>query len=165
MVSARQLVSPMAIDSQARNTVSYIQKADERGQEANTKADIECWCGNTPPSLSLFFPEVDKKCTFTCPADTTQACGGNGGFISVFYDSLNFSPGNSTNSTTQTPSVVPSVGAFSSVGCYTEATTGRALTGSSYANNNMTVESCAAFCGGFTWFGVEYARECKLLHT
>jgi len=76
----------------------------------------------------------------------------------------------STTSTTTTsptptggPSVVPSVGSFSSVGCYTEATTGRALTGNSYANNSMTVESCAAFCSPFIWFGVEYARECKFL--
>ncbi len=26
----------------------------------------------------------------------------------------------------------------------------------------MTLEVCAAFCDGFTYFGTEYGRECKL---
>ena len=54
-----------------------------------------------------------------------------------------------------------SIGAYSYVGCYTEATTGRALSGKTYANDNMTVEICYAQCVGFTWFGLEYHRECE----
>lgn len=45
-------------------------------------------------------------------------------------------------------------------GCYTEATNMRALTGSSYFDDLMTVEKCANACVGFKYFGVEYGREC-----
>jgi iron transport multicopper oxidase len=73
-----------------------------------------------------------------------------------------------STSTTASPTqtgliIVPSVGAYSYVDCYTEATTGRALSSKTYANDSMTIESCAAFSLGYTWFGVEYQRECKFL--
>jgi hypothetical protein len=47
-------------------------------------------------------------------------------------------------------------------GCWTESTTGRALPSTTFANDSMTLEACAAFCRGFSMFGVEYGRECKL---
>lgn len=53
------------------------------------------------------------------------------------------------------------VGTYSSLGCYTEATQGRALTGAAYFENNlMTLEYCAEKCTGFTYWGVEYGVEC-----
>ena len=45
-------------------------------------------------------------------------------------------------------------------GCYTEATNQRALTGSQYFDDTLTVEKCAAACVAFARFGVEYGREC-----
>ncbi|KAM3512081.1 hypothetical protein MY11210_004278 [Beauveria gryllotalpidicola] len=45
-------------------------------------------------------------------------------------------------------------------GCWTEATDARALSDSTYADDEMTLESCAAFCKLSTYFGVEYGREC-----
>jgi iron transport multicopper oxidase len=135
---------------------------------------------STDPSLN--------KCTFSCPGDTTQACGGDGTFLSAYYDRLRYVPGgdsipglsspssgistSSSTTTTSTTSVTPtpnspvivqSIGQFAFVGCYTEATTGRALSDSTYANDNMTVESCYTFCSAFAWFGVEYRRECMQL--
>jgi iron transport multicopper oxidase len=128
-------------------------------------------------------------CTYSCIADSTQACGGAGTYISIYYDQTKYTPdagaiplsgsatgpittptGTSTGITsvatsrpspTGGPVIVPSVGAYFYVGCYSEATTGRALTSKSYANDSMTIESCASFCMGYTWWGVEYARECK----
>lgn len=49
---------------------------------------------------------------------------------------------------------------WANIGCYTEATNSRALTGSSYTSNtDMTGETCLAFCAGYTYAGVEYAQE------
>ena len=59
------------------------------------------------------------------------------------------------------PSNLATIGTYSYVGCYTEATTGRALSAVEYYNNSMTVELCYAACAGYTWFGVEYHRECE----
>lgn len=46
------------------------------------------------------------------------------------------------------------------LGCYTEATTGRALPDVFYTNDNMTIEMCSSICSGFNYFGVEYYHEC-----
>jgi iron transport multicopper oxidase len=53
-------------------------------------------------------------------------------------------------------------GVYSWIGCYTEATTGRALSAFTYASDSMTVDSCSAFCAGkgTTMMGIEYGREC-----
>lgn len=48
----------------------------------------ECWCGNTVPSGQFFRDPSLDKCTFACNGDSTQACGGDGTFISVYYDTL-----------------------------------------------------------------------------
>lgn len=45
-------------------------------------------------------------------------------------------------------------------GCQTEATNTRALNAATYADDAMTLESCATFCDEYTYFGTEYAREC-----
>ena len=49
---------------------------------------------------------------------------------------------------------------YSYQGCYTEDADSRALTGSAYFDNQLTVERCAAACVKFDRFGVEHGREC-----
>jgi iron transport multicopper oxidase len=135
--------------------------------------------------VSAYTPESAKMCTFSCIGDTTQACGGQGTYISIYYDRTKYTPdaGAIPLSSTATGPVttptgiatgpllllhlpqLPSVGAYTYVGCYSEATTGRALTGKAYANDSMTIEICAVTCSGYTWWGVEYARECKSFNT
>ena len=69
----------------------------------------------------------------------------------------------STSSATAKPSGPANkatVGAYRYYGCQTEATTERALSGAAYAYDTMTLESCAANCTSFSYFGVEYGREC-----
>jgi hypothetical protein len=49
------------------------------------------------------------------------------------------------------------------VGCYTELSAGRALSGASaFSLTDMTIEGCGSFCreSGFPWFGLEYTAEC-----
>jgi hypothetical protein len=59
----------------------------------------------------------------------------------------------------------PQIPGYAFAGCYTEATGQRALTGSSYFDDAMTIEKCAAACAGYTNFGVEYGRECYCSNT
>ncbi|KAL8990552.1 MAG: hypothetical protein Q9169_008093, partial [Polycauliona sp. 2 TL-2023] len=59
---------------------------------AGTEYHRQCWCGNLPPTSTRFTPESAKKCTFGCSADVTQACGGDGTFISIYYDSSKYNP-------------------------------------------------------------------------
>lgn len=54
------------------------------------------------------------------------------------------------------------VGNYNWYGCRTEATNGRALKLFNFADDDMTLESCRAFCDGkgTIFFGTEYGREC-----
>ena len=66
------------------------------------------------------------------------------------------------NPTPTGPAIVPYVGGYSFLGCYTEATGNRALSGQTTASNTMTLETCQAYCAAYTFFGVEYGQEvCK----
>ena len=132
----------------------------------------ECYCGNSLGAGSV----PSTGCTFACSANQTQVCGG-----SNVLDLYKLSSSTNTTSTasvtsiasistsstftTPTPSTVPMVsGPYSFVGCYSEATTGRALS----ADANLTaksVDNCRSYCynavnGPYTYFGVEYFGEC-----
>lgn len=223
---------------------------------AGTEYHVECWCGNLPPTALKYTPESAKKCTFGCANDTTQACGGDGGYISIYFESDKYQPdcnavpcsstsssstvshssttssrsssstssqsstqqssttssssssivtsasstksstssslsvsstssivtsssstrsstsssisGSSTSSTSTSatptptgPTAVQKAGTFAFKNCFTEATTGRALSQKTFANDSMTVEACASFCTGYAMMGVEYGRECE----
>ncbi|PVH89547.1 WSC-domain-containing protein [Cadophora sp. DSE1049] len=47
-----------------------------------------------PARVGPLLPDVaDLKCAnYACAGDPTQWCGGNGGFLALYYDSLNFDP-------------------------------------------------------------------------
>jgi len=59
---------------------------------AGTECHSQCWCGSLPPQAVKYTPESAKKCTFGCTSDTTQACGGDGAYISIYYDSAKYVP-------------------------------------------------------------------------
>jgi WSC domain len=113
----------------------------------------ECYCGYTL-STSLKAPETD--CTSYCSGNPSEICGTNNR-LSVYQNSVYAPP-------PPPPTHVPQVGGYTWQGCYTEATAQRALTGPSFAGT-MTVEACQAFCTGYSYFGVEYARECEFSPT
>ncbi|KAI9716656.1 MAG: hypothetical protein M1812_005194 [Candelaria pacifica] len=128
---------------------------------AGTEYQSECYCGNKPPSAQFYYPESESKCNFACSGDKTQACGGDPGFINIYYDSTKFN-GSLDSVPTGGPQTVPSVGNYTSMGCYSEATAGRALgdLAPPAPANGVTIESCAAGCAGYSYFGTEFGGEC-----
>ncbi|KAB5549639.1 hypothetical protein GE09DRAFT_180398 [Coniochaeta sp. 2T2.1] len=152
---------------------------------AGTQYQKECWCGNTIKHPSTYTDDSRNLCTFAWPRDGTESCGGNNGYMSLyadvtkfditaFYPSLHSTSSTLTTAATgQSPTSIvspvasgtlghrPTIGKYALVGCATESTTGgRALQGKSYADDSMTLESCAAFCAAYAYFGTEYSREC-----
>lgn len=140
---------------------------------AGTEYHTQCWWGNAIPNITFYYPESADHCSWVCPADGTQPCGGDGGYISVFYDSTKYNPttGICTGCSTAvapvgggggavTGVIEKTVGPYNYIGCYTEAPTGRALSSGIYAYDSMTPDTCAANCTGYSYFGVEYGREC-----
>ncbi|RYP29171.1 hypothetical protein DL767_006864 [Monosporascus sp. MG133] len=106
----------------------------------------ECYCGNTLDPLST--PASEEDCNMVCAGDRYEYCGA-GHRLELYY----------TN-TTNGPSHPPVVGNYSWSGCHSEPAGVRALAGKSYADDDMTLDSCASFCDGFALFGTEYGREC-----
>ncbi|KAI1381716.1 putative glyoxal oxidase [Hypoxylon crocopeplum] len=72
------------------------------------------------------------------------------------------SSASSAASTPTAPSQPSSISDYIWYGCQTEATSLRALSSYTYADDAMTLDTCQAFCSGkgTSYFGVEYAREC-----
>ncbi|KAI9673289.1 MAG: hypothetical protein M1829_004354 [Trizodia sp. TS-e1964] len=145
----------------------------------------ECYCGNSIDTGAA--PVVSESyCNHVCIGNVREICGGatgGRGYISL-YAALGPAPSttgtitsssstssaslsttttstSSTTSTTSTTSSAPSTSSNLSgyQGCYIELQRGRALAAKNFASNTMTLESCATFCAGTTYYGLENGRE------
>ncbi|KAL9596717.1 MAG: hypothetical protein Q9219_005628 [cf. Caloplaca sp. 3 TL-2023] len=131
----------------------------------------ECYCGNTIGAGAV--PATDNGCSMACSGNSSQLCGGS--FRLNFYkqnkatitsttsaasSTSTTKTSTSATSTTSGPAVVQTAGSYAYQGCYSEGTNERALAGTFVVNSSVTVELCAAFCKGYTYFGVEYSSEC-----
>ena len=139
------------------NTNGLCQTVAQAGKAifAGTEYMSECWFGSTPPPSS--YEADDSFCAYACAGDGTQVCGGVGSYLSVYYDASRYTPSTGTQQTTSGPITVNQTGNYNYIGCYSEATSGRALSGLAPpipANVGNTIESCAASCKGYTYFGV-----------
>lgn len=121
----------------------------------------ECYCGSTIYSNSVRQSD-ESGCSMACAANASQKCGGPD-FLNIYYINVTSSVSTTTTSISTTPTgpiVVQSVGSYSYMGCYTEATNGRALNSLSKAAASISVDTCASYCSAYTYFGVEYGNEC-----
>lgn len=140
-----------------------------------TQYNRECWGGPTIPVLQV----SDTYCDYACSGDINQICGGNGvgatqggAYISLFADSLQFTANmtapNATAPSAQPPAlsnapvVNPGVSGWTSLGCFTEATTGRALP-KRVSTSLETVGLCLAAGQGYRYCGLEYGGVRKPL--
>ncbi|KAI1170310.1 heme peroxidase [Nemania sp. FL0916] len=106
----------------------------------------ECHCGD---SLAASSNETDlADCSIACSGDPSEYCGA-GNRLDLYY-----------SNTTAGPSQPLVVGNYSWYGCQTEGTEVRALAGKSLVEGTMSLEICATFCEGFTYFGTEFGSEC-----
>ncbi|CAO1622292.1 unnamed protein product [Parajaminaea phylloscopi] len=120
---------------------------------AGMEYGTECWCAN---ALTAGSNKVsDDFCNMGCGGDSTQTCGGNS-LLSVYSTKpVTVLSAPSIPKTAATPDQTY-------VGCFKEGTSGRALSGASYANKANTPAQCATFCSakGFQYSGTEYGSEC-----
>jgi len=139
-----------------KNTASDLMSLESCAQYCagfnffGTEYGRECYCGYRLDT-ALRTAEVD--CATPCINGPGQLCGG-GARLSVFNNTIYTAP-------PALPSHVARSGNYSWLGCYTEATTGKALPVNT-ANDNMSVDTCAAYCNtkGYKYAGLEYSREC-----
>ncbi|CAG8976444.1 hypothetical protein HYALB_00008033 [Hymenoscyphus albidus] len=139
----------LTVESCATSCASYDYFGVEYGHE--------CYCGNKLATSSTKAPETD--CSFTC-----------GNRLNVYIKNGTVPPPSSTApgpGTTPTPPTTPPTQAtglptgWQYDGCYTEGTTGRALTTMVFESGTNSVESCVNTCiaQGYTVAGMEYSSQ------
>ncbi|WVF71809.1 hypothetical protein IAT40_006617 [Kwoniella sp. CBS 6097] len=119
----------------------------------------ECYCGpNLANGASLTLPSTN--CNMKC-GGSGAICGGPSALTVFVKDSVLYS-GSLTSDLTTVKVTLPTDWAAASSTCIQEGSTGRALAGASYYDDNMTIGKCLAFCKtkGMQWAGIEYSREC-----
>ncbi|KAL2015330.1 hypothetical protein VTK56DRAFT_5792 [Thermocarpiscus australiensis] len=125
----------------------------------------ECYCGNT---ISNGGAPAASGCDMVCNGNSSEICGGASrlnvyNYQNQYKPTLTSSAASATGSVSADPTgpvQPPAVSDYVWQGCRTEATGMRALSGATVASDDMTLEACQEFCSAFTYFGVEYAREC-----
>jgi hypothetical protein len=133
------------------NTIELCTQTCAAGNQsiAGLEFGTQCFCGN---SLGYLATEViDSSCGTSCAGNSSEVCGGSNR-LSLFSNgqpTIQAAPGN--------PEVVDG---FYYIDCYTEATSGRALSAASTSGSSMTLEACGTFCTGYQYFGAEYGGEC-----
>ncbi|TQV95128.1 Pyrrolo-quinoline quinone [Cordyceps javanica] len=152
----RQLQTQLYGNDNNTNAMCIAACAAGKYRYCGTQYHRECWAGNYIPTKQV----DDRNCNFDCSGDLNQICGGNGdggaSYISLFVDTNSKDTGPPTG-----PSVNPGVSGYSSIGCYTEATTGRALPNGA-AVATRTVKGCVDACkvNNYVYAGLEYGGEC-----
>lgn len=73
------------------------------------------------------------------------------------------SSSSSSTSLSMTPTASPTPGSrlsdYTYIGCYIDSTT-RTLNGPYVDNSSISLDTCATFCTGYTYFGTEYYSQC-----
>jgi hypothetical protein len=107
----------------------------------------QCFCGVDLDDSSEEVPQAE--CNMPCGGDPTNVCGA--------ADRLNLFVATSCK---VDPVNLESVAGFTYQSCWTDSGANRSLAGPVLRGDDITVEKCAEFCEGYTYFGVEYASEC-----
>lgn len=134
-----------------------------------TEYSGECYCGNTINTGSTMVAgstPAQTLCDMTCSGNASEYCGGPSRLN--MYQLNQAAASKATVSATSTagaaaiptgPVTVTNLTGHAYLGCYSEATNGRALSGllNPISGNQVTVEACSVACTGYTYFGVEYS--------
>lgn len=102
----------------------------------------ECYCSNS------FSPVVvdDAECDVPCRGDGTTFCGAPDRLTA--YASTTFASNAET------------VGDYRFLHCGADSVGDRVLKGGYSHGDDMTIEKCAADCAGYSYFGLEFGKEC-----
>jgi hypothetical protein len=137
-LDAKATAGNVTLESCAQFCLAYHYFGTEYGSE--------CHCGN---ALAASSNETDlADCNVPCSGDASEYCGASNR-LNLYYSNM-----------TAGPSQPITVGNYSWYGCQTEGTGIRALASKTLVEDDMSLDICAIFCKGFTYFGTEYGAEC-----
>ncbi|TLS26598.1 hypothetical protein PpBr36_04227 [Pyricularia pennisetigena] len=155
----RQLAQQVLASDKMTTDLCLKACADKGYTFCGTQYHRECWGGPSPPNTKA--TEVD--CNFDCSGDLNQWCGGNGegaasgnAHMSLFATNTTLPPPPGT------PSTNPGVNGYTSIGCWTETTTGGRSLPVANTGDVRTVAACVSSCSakGYKYAGLQYGGEC-----
>ncbi|WVR07283.1 hypothetical protein IAU60_004324 [Kwoniella sp. DSM 27419] len=143
----RALPSDRLILEKNQTIQTCVSYCGEKGwQYAGLEYGFECYCADYIDS-GAYIGRNATNCDMPCPGNSSITCGGSMA-IQLYQN-----PSLALNQTV--------VEGFALQGCIKEVV-GRALPEASFKRDNMTIQSCLAFCneGGYKLGGVEFGDEC-----
>ena len=119
------------------NTNGLCQTVAQAGKYnfAGTEYQTQSWEGSTPPPSA--YKADESLCTYSCAVDATQTCGGVNSYLSVYYNASRYTPRSDTKPASG-PITVNQTGYSDCIGCYSEATGGRTLSGLASRSSNSS---------------------------
>jgi len=128
---------------------------------AGAEYSEQCYCGNTFSNGGAPAPDGLAGCNMVCAGNLSELCGGPNRLDVYDLNNAIATITVSTSTPTATaPAIKPTISPYTYFGCQTEATGARALSAATFDSDSMTLELCEQFCNTYTYFGVEYGREC-----
>ncbi|EAA29543.1 hypothetical protein NCU05935 [Neurospora crassa OR74A] len=135
-----------------------------------TEYGSQCFCGTKLydgdndsdnegdyPARAFLVP--NRECSMRCGGDATNAttCG-DANRLSVYWNGIV----SGARNLALEDFVAADLPGWNYQGCMRDDVVQRTLTGPTLRNNDMTVETCVAFCnqGGFVYAGLEFMSEC-----
>ncbi|KAI0709314.1 hypothetical protein C8Q76DRAFT_105863 [Earliella scabrosa] len=117
---------------------------------AGVEYSNECYCDSQMRHGATATTVAWNECKNICAGNAYEICGGPSRLTLM-----------STSGLPKPPSVADQHPGWQTLGCVSD-TGARALTGYSFANDQMTIGSCISACASrnFSLAGIEYGREC-----
>jgi hypothetical protein len=146
-----ELTSLVSSSSAVQSTSSKTSSSSTIQSTSTTKSSSSSIVSSTSSVVQTTSSTKSSSSSLVTSSSTTKA-------------STTSTTTSSTVAASQTLGIKNNVGAYTFQGCYTEATNTRALSSASFFDYTaMTLEACAADCVGYTYFGVEYGGEVRIL--
>jgi hypothetical protein len=130
---------------------------------AGTQYTKECWYGNKVPAQSHSVP--NNLCMgFVCVGDSTQFCGGSGGYMPMYYDVTKYNPasgqfinGAGGDGNEKAPKDDQrGRDEYRYLGCYHDTPSNRTLKDRfDRDSRSQSMEQCMMFCNGYKYYGAE----------
>jgi len=107
----------------------------------------QCYCGTGLDTASTKVSE--GECDMKCTGDDSAKCGGPNR-LNVYHATTGTAVGSN----------LETVGEFRYASCWTDDVNDRSLTAVDWRTDDMTIEKCADKCEEYSYFGLEFGREC-----
>ncbi|KAH6667842.1 WSC domain-containing protein [Halenospora varia] len=130
---------------------------------SSTTSSLSSTTSSSPPTTSSLISSTtssSSSVTTSSQSLTSTSISTSTSITSTTLLTSTLTTSTTASTTSTNPTGLPSVGVYSFVSCWAEPDDGRALSAAFKGTDDMTLETCAAFCSTYPYFGTEWSSEC-----